>query len=142
MDLKHSNEKNVCIIYGQQASKVPLPSHLMPFCFFFLLLCSISRELPQLAEEIHIIKTIWTSLNFVNSAYLLLLITFVLGERSEDGSYNHIQFEKRRLHLVWIPRSGEACLLVRNSSACKGKIELSYSSDPRFLSFYMVYGFT
>ena len=106
----------------------------MPFCFL-LLLSSTSRELSQLAEEIHIIKTIWTSLNFVNSAYLLLLITFVLGERSEDGSYNHIQFEKRRWHLVWIPRSGEACFLVRNSSACKGKIEFSYSSDPLFLSF-------
>ena len=63
MDLKHSNEKNVCIIYGQQASKVPLPSHLMPFCFL-LLLSSTSRELSQLAEEIHIMKIIWTSLNF------------------------------------------------------------------------------
>jgi hypothetical protein len=59
MDLKHSNEKNVCIIYGQEASKVPLPSHLMPFCL--LLLSSTSRELSHLADEIHIMKIIWTS---------------------------------------------------------------------------------
>jgi hypothetical protein len=33
-------------------------------------------------------KIIWTSLEFV--------LICVLGERSEDGSNNHIQFEKRR----------------------------------------------
>lgn len=74
----------------------------------------------------------------VNSEYLLFLLTGVLGERSEDGSYNHIQFEKRRWHLVWLPRGGEACLLVRNSFACKSEIEISYLSLS--LSFYMACG--
>jgi hypothetical protein len=106
LDLKHSNEKNVCVLYGQQASKVPLLSH---FCVLSVFAVTVFTFLLLLGNrhtqyKSFIMKMLWTSrLKSVDSVYLCFLFFNVLGKRSEDGSHSHIQFEKGRWHLVWIP---------------------------------------
>jgi hypothetical protein len=106
LDLKHSNKENVCVIYGQQASKVPFPSH---FCILSVITDSVSVFVLPLGNghtqyKSLIMKMLWASnLKSINSVYLCFLFYNVLSKRSGDGSYSHIQFEKRRWHLVWIP---------------------------------------